>query len=525
MFRTWILTGILMAVVVAAAQTQVRPATVEGIVKNSRTGEPIADVRVTLSPEFVATSAKTATSDADGRFVINAVPPGRYNVSAARTLFFRPRLNTGASAVTVSDGERFSGLQIFLAPTGVISGRILDERREPQRSVRVEALRREYRDGLAAWVANGQATTDDRGEYRLFNLTPGTYYVRATQQSVAPLYYPGLPDADSAIAVNIEVGSEASAIDIEMRKTPEHVVRLRLGGIPPGAGTTSFVVRRKTTRSNDTLPVRPESLADNVYKLSLPPGSYDVVVQVSSTSTVGTRVLSNAGIFPVVVGNRDQDLGTLAVPQTIPVNGRIVATEPVTGLTPERLNVTLTSSELSMSTSTRGGTPAIETNGNFRLSNVAPGRYRIQLTGLPPDAYLVSAREGPREVLDSGVTVRGDSEPLELRIAGPGSIGGLDGTIVNALGQPVPAATIVLVPAPERRSNASAFRTSTSDQNGNFSIRAILPGEYRVLAWEDIESGAYFDPDFLRNFETRGEAIRLQRGSQTRVTVRVIPAP
>jgi hypothetical protein len=95
---------------------------------------------------------------------------------------------------------------------------------------------------------------------------------------------------------------------------------------------------------------------------------------------------------------------------------------------------------------------------------------------------------------------------------------------VNALGQPVSAATVVLIPGPERRTNATAFKTSTSDQNGNFSIRSILPGDYKVLAWEDVETGAYFDPEFLKNFETRGEAVRIQRGSQNRVTLRVIPA-
>ena len=56
-------------------------------------------------------------------------------------------------------------------------------------------------------------------------------------------------------------------------------------------------------------------------------------------------------------------------------------------------------------------------------------------------------------------------------------------------------------------------------------MRSVMPGDYRVLAWEEIETGAYMDPEFLKNFETRGETVRAQRGSQNSVTVRVIPAP
>jgi protocatechuate 3,4-dioxygenase beta subunit len=515
----------LMAVVVVAAQTQVRPATIEGTVKNLKTGEPIADVRVSLTSELAAAGAKSATSDAEGKFSITGVTPGRYNVAAARTLFFRPRRNAGPSALTVAEGERLAGIQFYLSPTAVISGRVFDERRDAQRSVRLEALRREYRDGVPTFVSAGQATTDDRGEYRLFNLTPGTYYVRATQQNMTPLYYPGLHDPDNAVAVEVEAGGEAAAIDIELRRIPEHAVRLKLGGLAPGS-IVNFFVKRKSSRSNDQLNVRAEMLPDNTYKLSLPSGSYEVVViQVRTNDPTGARGASNAGMIPVLVGNVDQDLGTVAFPPTVTLNGRLVAAEPVPSLDLARVNVSLVSLDaVSLSSGTRGSNPSIDGNGNFSIANLGTGRYRIQLIGLPADAFLISAREGPREVLESNFTVRGDPELLELRIGGRGSIGSVDGTVVNALGQPVSAATVVLIPGPERRTNATAFKTSTSDQNGNFSIRSILPGDYKVLAWEDVETGAYFDPEFLKNFETRGEAVRIQRGSQNRVTLRVIPA-
>ena len=100
----------------------------------------------------------------------------------------------------------------------------------------------------------------------------------------------------------------------------------------------------------------------------------------------------------------------------------------------------------------------------------------------------------------------------------------VEGTVVNALGRPVPSSSVVLVPTPERRSNPAAFKTTTSDQLGNFSIRSVLSGDYKAFAWEDLEPGLYMDLEFLRNFENRAEAVRILGGSQSAVTVKVIPA-
>src|SRR5688572_12077838 len=58
-------------------------ANIEGFVKNLNTGQPIADVRVAMAPDVPGTATKTAVTDADGRFTIRDVAPGRYNISAA----------------------------------------------------------------------------------------------------------------------------------------------------------------------------------------------------------------------------------------------------------------------------------------------------------------------------------------------------------------------------------------------------------------------------------------------------------
>jgi hypothetical protein len=529
---------VLSTVIFLAAQTDLRNATVEGTVRNLRTGEPIADVRITLATELPTlggappsgTNTKTATTDADGRFTVTAIPPGRYLVTATRTLFFRSRRDSGPAVLTLAEGQRLTGVQILLSPTSVIAGRVVDDKREPLRSVRVDALRLELRDGLRTWVTAGQSTTDDRGEYRLFNLTPGTYYVRATQNGMAPLYYPGLPDSQNAVPVSVDAGAEAGAIDLEMRRTPEYSLQLTLGGVAPGSNAT-FTIRRRSSLANEQQPSRAEMLSGNTYRIGqLAAGTYDLFVQANSAAVGGVpRALTNAASIPVTITNGNLDLGTIAIPPTVAVTGRLLVPDPLPSpLAPERLVLTMRALDLAgpIAAAARGNTtpPGINSDGSFALPNVAAGRYQLQLTGLPPDTYLISARDGAREVLDTGFTVTGGQSPLELTVGGPGSVGSVIGTVVNALGRPVSSSTVWLVPGPERRGNPAAFRTTTTDQSGNFSIRSVLAGDYRVLGWEDVEPGAYMDPEFLKGFETRGESVKVQRGSQNTVTVRVIPA-
>ncbi len=528
------LLSLILGIFMLQQPAAVRTATIEGVAKNLKTGEPLPDVRVTVNPELAGpgVAAKSATTDSEGKFILTGVAPGRYALTAARTLFFRPRRNTGAVAVTVAADQRLRDVQILLMPTGVIAGRVVDENREPLRSVRVEALRSEYRDGVRTWVPAQQNTTDDRGEYRVFNLQPGTYYIRATQGNLAapsaPMFYPGVLDSQDASPIQIESGAEIGAIDIAMRRTSEYAVTFKVGGVPAGS-LVNLTVQKRNSKITENLPARPETLPDNTYRISrLPPGAYDIVATVSTPSAVQPRVTTHAGRIPVNIGRGDEDLGTVAVRATVPVSGRIVAPEPLPSpIDLKRLVLTFRSLDLPvpLNTTIRGAAnpPGFNEDGTFTLTNVAVGRYQILLTGLPQDTYLVSARSGAREVLDLGYTVSGDQAPIELVIGGPGSVGVVEGAVVNARGELMPSSTVVLVPAGERRSNPAAFRSATTDQNGNFTIRSVLAGEYKIFAWEEVEPGAYVDPDFLKDFETRGETVRVQKGSQNAVTVRMIP--
>jgi hypothetical protein len=94
----------------------------------------------------------------------------------------------------------------------------------------------------------------------------------------------------------------------------------------------------------------------------------------------------------------------------------------------------------------------------------------------------------------------------------------------DALLKPVPANLVVLIPD-QGRDRAYLYKTAQTDQNGHFVMRNLVPGSYKLFAWEALESNSYYDPDVLKPYEAFGKAVRIQESSKETVEVKIIPAP
>jgi hypothetical protein len=139
---------------------------------------------------------------------------------------------------------------------------------------------------------------------------------------------------------------------------------------------------------------------------------------------------------------------------------------------------------------------------------------------MPQNTFIESARLGQTDV-SSGVTISGPvSESLEILLSTKG--GQIDGTIVDKDQKPLQGIQAVLIPD-RLRDRRDLYKLSTSDQNGHFTIRTVAPGDYKLFAWEDLEQGAYNDPDFVRKYEALATPIMISESLKTTVEVKVIP--
>lgn len=160
----------------------------------------------------------------------------------------------------------------------------------------------------------------------------------------------------------------------------------------------------------------------------------------------------------------------------------------------------------------------VDEQGKFTLTNVGAMTYRVTVNGLNGGSYVISGTHGNTEALNGTLQISDEGSRLVLKLGfTPGQVAG---TATNQAGQPFGAATTVLVPA--ARNRMDLYRTATSDQQGRFTFTNVPPGDYKVIAWEDVPRGAYTDPTFLKDYEDKGRPITIDKGETETVQIAVI---
>ena len=166
---------------------------VAGQVIDQTTKRPVGGAVVTLSavaaagqPPIPAAQARrgVAVANAEGRFVFRDVPGGTFSLTATLNNYApgatgRRRPGGPSSTFILPDGSRVTDAVITMWRFSTIAGTVRDDRGEPAIGVGVWAYRRVMTADGPVWSFNDGASeaTDDRGQFRLNGLAPGTYTV------------------------------------------------------------------------------------------------------------------------------------------------------------------------------------------------------------------------------------------------------------------------------------------------------------------------------------------------------------
>jgi hypothetical protein len=120
--------------------------------------------------------------------------------------------------------------------------------------------------------------------------------------------------------------------------------------------------------------------------------------------------------------------------------------------------------------------------------------------------------------------MRVDGEPRgSLDIALGSTPGSLDAVVIDDKQMPEAAVTVVLAPDAAQQTRMDLNRNATSDSSGKAHWDGLAPGDYKIFAFEDIESGAWIDPDFMKAYEGRGKSVHIDDRGRANVNVQVIP--
>jgi len=525
-------------------------ATVAGNVVRLDTGEPLKKAKVILlgtGPESVYVFYLT---DEQGHFLFENVPSGPYQLQVFRsgyveTQYGQKKPGAPGAMLTLSRGQRMTDLVCKLARTAAISGHVFDEDGEPVSKAEVLVYRASRQPGKETQNGFDPVLTNDLGEFRIFDLAPGRYYlavnyrlddlnlmrsaVPAPKQRLTtgylPTFYPNTSDSAKAQALSVAPGDEIRSVDFFLRAS--HLVTVSgrvISAIPVASGTPGYVTLapRGSGMTNAVRGLDDNfDLKDGSFTIrDVPPGSY---VLFASWSDRESRV-SHQASRQLEVGDSDVDGVTITISRGVDITGHVNwEGAPPSDL--QRLHVMLHSLN-----EYPDGLPSqpLKPDGTFQFKNVPEGTYRPTISLYGPDAtsFLKSVRYGTSSVTDSGFTVQpGVDASLELTMSSRSAQ--LSGAVFDADSLPAPGVYVVLIPDPPHRNIHEKYRSTTTDQNGKLTLNGIAPGDYKLFSWDSIEQSGWYDadwtdPEWLKPYETKGESIHLDEADKKSVNLTVI---
>jgi protocatechuate 3,4-dioxygenase beta subunit len=530
------------------------PATISGIVIKDPGSQPLNKAIVELIAEDQRQDGNyTAVTGADGTFRIEGIKPGRYLLFGERTGYIERANHGGRSrgrTLTLTDGQELKDVEIRFAAAAVVSGRVTDEDGDPLENAEVTVLRRTFSSGRSRHEQVGSERTNDLGEYRVSGLAAGNYYVSASpppdfksliesentpavgknrpatnaekpSTSYQTVYYPGTPDRSQAEPIQLRAGDEFPA---DFSLTPSTTLTIR-GVVTNLPQNTSAMIM---LQSNDFNVVfnGAEVHKDGSFVIhDVSPGAYTIVASVENAAVPMVALQS----LQVSSNNID---GLRLVPQAgATIRGRVRWEGKTEGnpLNSGPISLTLHPSDSAADAVVDfsvgdGFSPVaqITAEGAFQWTNVPPGNYSLRLGSERNDAanwFLKSVVVGGRATDFSSISVGAGVMVLDVIASAYG--GTIQGVVADPQGEPV--ADAVVVAAPEERSHSDRFLKTVSDQSGRFSLHGIAPGQYSLFAWDNVDGDAYYDPDFLKNYEQQAISLRIAEGEHKSLQLQVIP--
>ena len=447
------------------------------------------------------------------------VEPGAYGVSVERDGFVTEP-SAEPKTITVQAGQTIDDLDLQMVRTGSISGRVLDSDGEPMPRATVHLTSIRDKSGRTLQTVG----TNDRGEYRIFQIAPGKYRVSATyqpyfeqreiklqtpdgtaQETYATTFFPGTSDQKQAAVIEVGLGADQAGFDLQLQRL--QAVRVRGQVSAAGAAPIAIAVGLQPIGSQPGT-IRTALVRDPSGRFEL-----DGVVPGKYFLTASTLEFNNgsgaSGELAIEVGETDLEGIQLMLAPPQEVGGTIVV--PDGRQLPAPFMVVLSRRE--QRNGQRGGIGRVEPDGSFKIPAVSPGVYDIGLgsTGPDDDLYVGSIHRGDEDILANGLHVgTASADPVQIVLRANG--GTIETTVRTSKGDPLPDARVVIVPDAPRRGQMVLQGRCITDARGACSARGVAPGDYHVFAFAKEPGLDFRDPESTMPFEERAKAVSVAEG-------------
>jgi hypothetical protein len=508
-------------------------AVIGGQVVGADNGQPLRKTQVRIVAPDIRENRLTIT-DAQGRYEFKDLPAGRYTVGASKggyvaLSFGQLRPFEPGKPLDVSDGQTFERIDFKLPRGSVIAGRVLDELGDPATDVQVSAERYQMQQGVRRLASAARvATTNDLGEFRVYGLPPGPYYVVANLRAAAetdagdrsgyaPTYYPGTGSVDDAQRVVLGIGQTVS--DLSLTLVATRLARITGTAVDSEGRPLSGFIR--VLHRSGALVYTPggQIHPDGSFAIGgLVPGEYTLAAQgdhvrefasqplvISGDDISGLRL---TGAKPSKITGRivlDPESTRAFDPAAVFVSSSPVEPDPVGGLGPGTINADLT-----FTVDARPGRMHVGLDAVARGGSVGWTQRAIRLAGV--------------DVLDSGIDIKPNEDVSGLEIDLTDKVSVVAGSVTNARGEAVKDYSIVVFPRDRDMHTTLGryFRLSRPDQTGRFKISSLPAGDYLAIALDGVDPADARDPDFPDTLRSRASSFSLAEGETKALDLKLV---
>lgn len=498
---------------------------ISGIVQSRTDAHPLSHARVQITDVRNPQKFQFVITAEDGKFVFDHLPAGKYSLTGAKRGFISASYDQHeqfSTAIVTGAGVETENLALKLAPSAVITGRVLDEAGEPVRHAEVTLYSDNHQEGVDQILPARSAMTDDLGAYEMASLMPGTYFLSAratpwyaisSPSQAAPsepdasgnsaitidrsldvaypvTYYSDATEADSAAPIPI-TGGERLQIDFHLNPVPALHLLLRLqGDVKHGYSFPQF---EQPTFDGSTFiqPTGTGVVSPGIMEVSgIPAGRYNIRLHGQNASTQMNGVdLTKDG--EEIDSSAAEPMGSVKVLVQISGDASI----------PSKFMVGLRSKGRRFA-----AVRPVDEKGQAELDQVPPGSYAIFVWGARKFYSVARMSADGAQVVGHTVTVTaGTAASVTLTLV-PGNVE-VQG-VVKRDGKAFSGAMVVLVPKnPE--GNLDLFRRDQSDLDGTFSLPEVVPGAYTVLAIENGWDLDWSEPGVIAAYAKHGRLIQV----------------
>src|SRR5262245_1166954 len=487
-------------------------------------GRGLPGVTVTLTP--VAADRRTISrgsqnrtlSDEDGNFKFTGLAPVVYSVNASGVNGYVP------SPIPVSEGQNSgyhrigANVTINMIKGGAITGRVTNAMGEPVIGVQVNAAMARGAEGSQDRGVSGNLRfTDDRGVYRIYGLSPGTYVVFTRNRfhpfpspydKDGPTYYPS-STRETAAEVSVTSGGEASGVDIRYRGDRGHAVSgsMSFSGEPVSSSARRMVALTNTV----TGVVRSDAdfFRERFAIYGVADGEYEITVRWVLASN--EEIIASAPRRVVVKGADAGGIELKLLPLGVIAGKFALEATPVVCESKRKRSLEETLLAIRPGAKSEEATPArnrtvvngLSEKGEFTVYYLAADRYFLE-PRLPNENWYVKAITAPAsasvsantkpaaargalvaDISRNGITLKAGEKITGVVATIADGAAGLSGKVIPTTeGSRLPAClSIHLIPAEARAADdVLRYADTYARSDGSFLLSNLAPGKYWLIA-------------------------------------------